>query len=405
MIQGTFRPRAHGFTLIELLVVIAIIAILAAILFPVFAKAREKARQTTCSNNQRQIATAILLYAQDHEEVLPAARAVWSDVGVDKGALVCPTAGKKVANGYCYFGAVFNNGTQEGLLSSLALAEITAPSAAPLIADNLPGTANYVDCGANAYVTTLDATKKVDLRHAKSTIIAWADGHVTVQKSGLTRENILNITSERDGLLLFKYSDTGQVRFSDAGGSGNANQNKRCAVKTLGALTATLPATYSVEWDVDEPVTTLFGQRFGSPILAIGSPATITDASQATVDLSSGYFLGGYLRNDGNLYGNESKLFALVGTASFCPGNNVTIKNAYTGGDTFHYTFVVTSGNGKLTLADVTTPSNLLVNPTNVTYSPVAAASGTQVLALVTSAIAGNNAYFTFKNIVIYRHQ
>ncbi len=58
----------RGFTLIELLVVIAIIAILAAILFPVFAKAREKARQTSCLNNQRQIALAIQMYTQDNNE-------------------------------------------------------------------------------------------------------------------------------------------------------------------------------------------------------------------------------------------------------------------------------------------------------------------------------------------------
>lgn len=60
-----------GFTLIELLVVIAIIAILAAILFPVFAKAREKARQTTCANNLKQMGMAALQYAQDYEEMLP----------------------------------------------------------------------------------------------------------------------------------------------------------------------------------------------------------------------------------------------------------------------------------------------------------------------------------------------
>jgi prepilin-type N-terminal cleavage/methylation domain-containing protein len=60
-----------GFTLIELLVVIAIIAILAAILFPVFAKAREKARQTQCTNNQKQIATAVIMYCQENEETLP----------------------------------------------------------------------------------------------------------------------------------------------------------------------------------------------------------------------------------------------------------------------------------------------------------------------------------------------
>jgi len=61
-------PR-RGFTLIELLVVIAIIAILAAILFPVFARAREKARQASCSSNVKQISLAVLMYAQDYDEM------------------------------------------------------------------------------------------------------------------------------------------------------------------------------------------------------------------------------------------------------------------------------------------------------------------------------------------------
>jgi prepilin-type N-terminal cleavage/methylation domain-containing protein/prepilin-type processing-associated H-X9-DG protein len=64
------RQRA-GFTLIELLVVIAIIAILAAILFPVFAQAREKARQATCSSNMKQIGIGMMMYAQDYEETFP----------------------------------------------------------------------------------------------------------------------------------------------------------------------------------------------------------------------------------------------------------------------------------------------------------------------------------------------
>jgi len=63
--------RSPGFTLIELLVVIAIIAILAAILFPVFAKAREKGRQASCISNLRQLAVATLQYAQDYDETLP----------------------------------------------------------------------------------------------------------------------------------------------------------------------------------------------------------------------------------------------------------------------------------------------------------------------------------------------
>ncbi|MEN6304741.1 MAG: prepilin-type N-terminal cleavage/methylation domain-containing protein, partial [Armatimonadia bacterium] len=64
--------KRRGFTLIELLVVIAIIAILAAILFPVFAKAREKARQSSCLSNMKQMGLACLQYAQDYDEVLPA---------------------------------------------------------------------------------------------------------------------------------------------------------------------------------------------------------------------------------------------------------------------------------------------------------------------------------------------
>ena len=66
----TNRP---GFTLIELLVVIAIIAILASILFPVFARAREKARETNCLSNLKQLGTALMMYATDYDEFLPIA--------------------------------------------------------------------------------------------------------------------------------------------------------------------------------------------------------------------------------------------------------------------------------------------------------------------------------------------
>src|SRR5215469_346721 len=69
--MGSVRKSRSAFTLIELLVVIAIIAILAAILFPVFAQAREKARQTTCASNERQLGLGFLQYIQDYDEYPP----------------------------------------------------------------------------------------------------------------------------------------------------------------------------------------------------------------------------------------------------------------------------------------------------------------------------------------------
>jgi prepilin-type N-terminal cleavage/methylation domain-containing protein/prepilin-type processing-associated H-X9-DG protein len=71
--------RQSGFTLIELLVVIAIIAILAAILFPVFATARESARRASCSSNIRQLGIAALMYAQDNDDLLPLPYTYWGD--------------------------------------------------------------------------------------------------------------------------------------------------------------------------------------------------------------------------------------------------------------------------------------------------------------------------------------
>jgi len=85
-----------GFTLIELLVVIAIIAILAAILFPVFAKVREKARQISCLSNEKQLGTGLMMYVQDNEETFPLSQRDADSGDVNALAATNPTAAATV---------------------------------------------------------------------------------------------------------------------------------------------------------------------------------------------------------------------------------------------------------------------------------------------------------------------
>lgn len=87
--------KKNGFTLIELLVVIAIIAILAAILFPVFAQAREKARQITCLSNERQIGLGILQYLEDNDEYYPQVQ--FTSAGMDWTVAIYPYVKNGVA--------------------------------------------------------------------------------------------------------------------------------------------------------------------------------------------------------------------------------------------------------------------------------------------------------------------
>ncbi|MEN6643199.1 MAG: DUF1559 domain-containing protein [Armatimonadia bacterium] len=135
----------RGFTLIELLVVIAIIAILAAILFPVFAKAREKARQSSCLSNLKQLSLACLSYAQDYDERLPQSYCVTNPrysfiqflQPYVKSSQVfdCPSASVKSSIAYngcrCY---PFNN-----MLWTVALGSIATPAETVMMAD---GTVN-----------------------------------------------------------------------------------------------------------------------------------------------------------------------------------------------------------------------------------------------------------------------
>jgi prepilin-type N-terminal cleavage/methylation domain-containing protein/prepilin-type processing-associated H-X9-DG protein len=198
--------RTRGFTLIELLVVIAVIAVLAAILFPVFAKAREKARQTTCLNNQKQIVTAALMVAQDNDELLPAAQTVWGDLQLDKGVLVCPTAGKKVANGY-----VFAN-----VVAGKALGDVPNPTTALVVGDGprttSTGIANVADYRRADFA----------FRHGNKLAAGYLDGHVALTSQ--LPYNLALTLEYKTNLLMWLRSDTltaGPIT-SWTDGSGNA---------------------------------------------------------------------------------------------------------------------------------------------------------------------------------------
>jgi prepilin-type N-terminal cleavage/methylation domain-containing protein/prepilin-type processing-associated H-X9-DG protein len=142
--------QQKGFTLIELLVVIAIIAILAAILFPVFAQAREKARQITCVSNEKQISLGVSMYVQDYDETYPIAwsqQGAWFETvdpyikaGVKSGALFdaslkgvwhCPSDYDTAGVSYAANAMVFGGGSAVwgiGPYPAKTLAAINAPA-------------------------------------------------------------------------------------------------------------------------------------------------------------------------------------------------------------------------------------------------------------------------------------
>lgn len=172
-----FVRRLRGFTLIELLVVIAIIAILAAILFPVISKAREKGRQASCISNQRQLAIAMLSLAQDHDETLPTAEEVWPSVDLPPHAFLCPTAGTALQNAYVYNGAV----------AGLALGEIQNESKVFLTADG------------RAKGNNVRGINDLQERHTGKLAAAFADGHVKVCRAADLFPVRILFYSNRDG--------------------------------------------------------------------------------------------------------------------------------------------------------------------------------------------------------------
>jgi prepilin-type N-terminal cleavage/methylation domain-containing protein/prepilin-type processing-associated H-X9-DG protein len=199
--------RRAAFTLIELLTVIAIIAILAAILFPVFAKARAKGQETSCLNNMKQIDLGFLMYATDYDQRLPAA---WDggngngqyggwmyyttfastapgNFDPSQGAVFpyiknaqifqCPDDDLEAGDSYAINSMMVPNTAPTGCHMGISLVRIKRPANTLLLLEEA------------APVTTNDAYFNVAMdtcayRHLGDTVAAFADGHVKVLKPG-----------------------------------------------------------------------------------------------------------------------------------------------------------------------------------------------------------------------------
>jgi prepilin-type N-terminal cleavage/methylation domain-containing protein/prepilin-type processing-associated H-X9-DG protein len=229
------RPRHQGFTLIEMLVVIAIIAILAAILFPVFAQAREKARAISCLSNTKQIGMALMMYCEDYDEhcvlnnneppaPLPAGlrTASWPDLLQpyikNNQLFLCPSSTRRGAapfdrlisvqgrqNAYCLNNVYWNNRTlgeifeKSGMRSPVSLAEIEDAVGTVFCADggDVDGatgsavtsqaviTSNFIQVNINAKPPNI-RTNQADFiaRHNEGLNVTFFDGHAKWLKIG-----------------------------------------------------------------------------------------------------------------------------------------------------------------------------------------------------------------------------
>jgi prepilin-type N-terminal cleavage/methylation domain-containing protein/prepilin-type processing-associated H-X9-DG protein len=181
------KQTRHGFTLIELLVVIAIIAILAAILFPVFAKAREKANENSCVNNVRQMVLGTAMYYEDHGQVFPAKNTFWADLNFPPKTLICNTYGAKKGNAYGYVSSVAGKSiTDKGMKQPQDQEVIT----------EMAGNGNI-----------LGNSMQIDFRHTGKAAVGYADGHVQlVPPSGIS---ILPSTNNSEEFLTAPYENWG----------------------------------------------------------------------------------------------------------------------------------------------------------------------------------------------------
>jgi len=208
------KSRENGFTLIELLVVIAVIAILAAMLFPVFSKAREGGRRASCISNLHQLNLAFMMYIQDYDETLPSATDGFPGTGMQGGwvyyssfganrtpksydaargsvapyiknvqIFVCPSDSQGRASGVSY---AYNNclvqRTNTGFNPGRPLAAFDSPSSWMLLgeeaswSDGETSINTYSDSTDDAYFN-FDVGNVFTTRHFEGSDITFLDGH------------------------------------------------------------------------------------------------------------------------------------------------------------------------------------------------------------------------------------
>jgi prepilin-type N-terminal cleavage/methylation domain-containing protein/prepilin-type processing-associated H-X9-DG protein len=193
----------RGFTLIELLVVIAIIAILAAILFPVFAKAREKARQSSCSSNVKQMVMGFLQYAQDYDEQLcgsggafvdPFPYGVWirKTTGVNSWDVTTGAVYPYMKNGQIFMCPSRRSPTYPGCGFEMnwfcgwqSLGTIAVPASTVVLHES------GCDDGAGSNVDDIALTA-----HNEGLNLGFCDGHVKWYKSQNCKDNLWSLADD-----------------------------------------------------------------------------------------------------------------------------------------------------------------------------------------------------------------
>jgi len=220
------KSSEYGFTLIELLVVIAIIAILAAILFPVFAQAREKARSSTCLSNSKQLALAVVMYAEDYDEVLPKTadpdrgggggaalnNGPWSMVMTldpytkNRKIFTCPSVAKEsyldiTPSNKLWNGIIFETANVDTATSAKSLAEIQNSAGLIMAVEGMVNTVwnrlSLSKCGWGYWPNDLDGSAYANTKnwpvwsnaHNEGLNVPFLDGHAKfIKRSSLTSE-------------------------------------------------------------------------------------------------------------------------------------------------------------------------------------------------------------------------